>query len=54
METAQLVGNIHQNLSPFACLAVFVGYIVYGHVVVNIVKVLDAGFLYADFFNGNT
>lgn len=53
-EAVLLVGDIHQQLGPFACLAVFVGHVVDGRIVVDVSEMLQAGFLDRDFFQGDT
>ena len=39
-ESVLLVGDIHQQLGPFACLAVFVSHVVDGRIVVDVAEML--------------
>ena len=49
-EAVLLVGDIHQQLGPFACLAVFVGHVMDGRIMVDVAEMLKAGFLDRDLF----
>ena len=48
-----LVGNVHQYLGALTCLTVLISHIVVVEVVANIEEVTDAGFLDADFLDGD-
>ncbi len=53
-EAVHLVGDIHQQLSALACLAVFVGHVVDGRIVVDVAEMLQTGLLNRNFFQGDT
>ena len=48
-QTVFLVGYVHQDLSAFAGLAVFVGHVMNRWVVTDIFEMLEAGILDGDF-----
>ncbi|KAF5042462.1 hypothetical protein DSECCO2_512390 [anaerobic digester metagenome] len=43
-QSIQLVGQIHQHLGPFTCLAVFVGDVQHLRIVTDILEMLSDGF----------